>query len=136
MREPLARILAALSTAMVVGLAAVFSLFHNAPGTSPEEPAAHGDPALAKGRVAYDRLGCGGCHAIGGQGNPRSPLDGVGRRHSPEALRDWIFAAESVQPRLSASITRMKRTYASLPEDELQALVAYLATLETPTEAR
>ena len=136
MRERLAQILAALSAAIVVVLAAVFSMLHNAPGVAPGAVTQSESPGLAAGRAAYDRHGCAGCHAIGGQGNPRGPLDGVGRRRSPEALRDWIIASEGVRPNLSASVARMKQTYASLPAQELQALVDYLASLQAPGESR
>ena len=136
MRQRLAQILAALTAAIVVALAAAFSFVQNAPreASAPVAPAA--PPASAAGRAAFERLGCAGCHAIGGLGNPRHPLDGVGARRSRAALRDWIVAAEGVRPQLSASVARMKQTYAALPGDELQALVDYLAGLQAAAPSR
>ncbi len=143
MRERLAEIFAALSAAIVVVLAAVFSLLHNAPAQQDASADARQvtqqtetPSRIAAGRAAYDRHGCGGCHAIGGQGNPRSSLDGVGQRRSPEALRDWIVASDSVRTRLSASVVRMKQAYAALPAEELQALVDYLASIQAPVGSR
>lgn len=143
MRERLARILAALSAVIVVVLSAVFSLLHN----TPAQQDASGDARQASqqtrnllrtaaGRAIFDQHGCGGCHSIAGQGNPRVPLDGVGKRRSPEELRDWIVAAESVRPSLSASVVKRKQTYAALPEQELQALVDYLSGLQSAAESR
>lgn len=142
MRELLAKSLASLTAIIVVGLAAVFSLVHNAPGARDVRPEAQESapqfrsPIVATGRAAYDRNGCGGCHAIGGQGNPRSPLDGVGRRLAPDAIRDWMVASDKVRPRLSAAVARIKQRYAALPEEELQAMVDYLASLHAPVDIR
>jgi mono/diheme cytochrome c family protein len=129
MRERLAEILAAFTAALVVVLAAAFSLMQNAPREA-SAPAPQADAAvLAAGREAYARHGCAGCHAIAGEGNPRFPLDGVGARLAPPALRDWIVASEAVRPQLPASAARLKQRYAALPPEELQALVDYLASL-------
>jgi mono/diheme cytochrome c family protein len=142
MRELLAKTLAALTAVTVVGLAAVFSLVHNAPGPQeapPEVRTAASQPQVppaAAGRAAYDRNGCAGCHAIGGEGNPRNPLDGVGQRLAPDAIRDWIVASDKVRPRLSAAVVRIKQTYAALSGEELQAMVDYLASLHAPADIR
>jgi mono/diheme cytochrome c family protein len=127
MRELLARALAVLTGLFVVALAAAFSLVQNgatgsrAPPPTPAEEAA--------GRAAYDELGCSGCHAIGGEGNPRSALDGVGARLAPGEIRAWIVASQEVRPRLSGAVARIKQTYATLPEERMNALVGYLASL-------
>lgn len=131
MRELLAKSLAALTAVIVVGLAAAFSVVHNAPDPQAALPAVSSSlpPPAAAQRTAYDRHGCAGCHSIGGQGNPRNPLDGVGQRLEPAAIRDWIIAAEGVRSQLSPAVARIKQTYAALPEAELQAMVDYLAGL-------
>jgi len=127
MREQLAMILAAVIAMVVVIIAAVFSLLHNAPVSR------EAVPDTSAGRVIYERLDCSGCHSISGQGNPRTPLDGVALKYSPEQLRDWVTAADSVRPLLPASVARIKQSYASLPEQEFQSLLDYLETLKTPT---
>ena len=142
MRERLAIILASLSAIIVVILAASFSLLHNAPKqrgfVSQDLTMA---PKIqttsnAAGRAVYEKLGCEGCHSIGGQGNPRIPLDGVGLHRSPKELRDWVIAAESVRPKLSASVARMKQSYASTPDEELKALLDYLANQRDSSGSR
>ena len=115
-------------------LAAAFSLAQNVPGRKavpPHAPLAP-TPSAAAGRAAYDEHGCAGCHSIGGQGNPRSPLDGVGGRLAREEILDWIVASDKVRPRLMAGVARIKQTYATLPEEELRSMVEYLAGLRTP----
>jgi mono/diheme cytochrome c family protein len=134
MREFLAKVLAALTAALVVALAAAFSLAQNAPSRKEARPAAAGPrapapAAAAAGRAAYEEHGCAGCHSITGQGNPRSPLDGVGARLARGEIRDWIVASESVRPRLAAGVARIKQGYSAIPEEELQAMVDYLAAL-------
>jgi len=129
MRELLARILATLTALAVVGLAAGFSLLQNIPGREeaqrPAAPAAEAE-RFAAGRAAFDRNGCGGCHSIGGHGNPRSPLDGVGGRLDRDSIRDWIIAADRISKRLTSGVVRMKQSYAALPDQDLRALVDLL----------
>jgi len=141
MRKRLAEILAALSAIIVIFLAAVFSFLHNAQvrndtliNTQQVMPQSQTSLHNALGRNVYNKLGCSGCHSVGGQGNPRVPLDGVGQRRSPEELHDWIIAGESVRPQLSASVVRMKQSYASIPEEEFQELLDYLTSLRVPSE--
>lgn len=62
---------------------------------------------------------CRMCHAIEGEGNIRSPLDGVGDRLSEEDIRLWIVAPQEMNPAVA------KRGY-HLSEEDLDALVAYL----------
>ncbi len=142
MRERLAIILASLSAIIVVILAAGFSLLHNAPK---QQGFASQDLTMAPrnqttfnaaGRAVYEKLGCEGCHSIGGQGNPRIPLDGVGLHRTPKELRDWVVAADSVRSQLSASVVRMKQSYASMPEEELKVLLDYLANQRAPSDSR
>ncbi len=40
-------------------------------------------PSPTKGEEIYRRLGCPACHSVGGAGNHRYPLDGVGSRLTP-----------------------------------------------------
>lgn len=93
----------------------------------PVEPV---DPVEAeRGRALFADQGCTRCHAAGGAGNPRSPLDGVGGRRTREELEDWIVAAPSVRRQLSGSAARAKEAYADLAPEDLDALTAYLSTL-------
>jgi len=136
MREMLAKVLAMVTALVVTVLAAAFSLAQNGwdgrrDAAAPVRQAAAPGPIEA-GKLAYQRHGCARCHAIAGQGNPRSPLDGVGARRSAAEIRDWTVAAPGVSPRLAPGIAALKRRYADLPEAELAALVAYLESLREP----
>jgi mono/diheme cytochrome c family protein len=83
-----------------------------------------------RGRLVYSRNGCATCHSIAGEGNPRYPLDGTGDRWEPDELRAWITGSGLAADLLNDAIRRRKQRYASLPEEDLSALVAYLAQLK------
>lgn len=100
-------------------------------------PAAEPDAALeARGRDAFLSHGCGACHTI--RGTPAEGLVGpdlthVGARptlgagllpNTPETLRAWIARPEQLKPG-----ARMP-AFAMLPDEELDAIAAYLDSLE------
>jgi mono/diheme cytochrome c family protein len=130
LRETKARLLAGFTTVLVVALAALFSVLNNPAGSSAHaqasKPAQKADPRVAAGRAAYERLGCGSCHAIGGKGNADSPLDAVGARHDAATLRDWVIGGE--RAKLPPSLAKRKARYAADPD--IDAVVAYLQTLK------
>jgi len=80
------------------------------------------EPSTPPGRRVYDREACAMCHSIGGKGNRRRPLDGVGGRLPREDIRRWIVSPQEMDANVR------KKAY-RLSEDELDALVDYLAGL-------
>lgn len=134
MREKLARWVALLTVIGTVSLALRFAWVHNPPPTTtaapPDEPPeALLTPLAEAGRVVYEAQRCASCHSIAGAGSPRYPLDGVGSRHTPQAMAAWIVGAAEIADALPASVVRRKQRYAELPPHELEALVAYLLSL-------
>jgi mono/diheme cytochrome c family protein len=143
MRILLARLLVAVTGLLIVALAILFALLRSPrndvrPGTP--EPVAETTPEpgvppaagtedvsrqapraamIARGRAVYVEQRCGVCHSIGGEGNTRSPLDGVGARLTEKEIRLWIVAPQEMNPAVR------KRPF-RLSEDDLNALVAYL----------
>lgn len=140
MREIAAKWVAVLIGLLVVALAAAFAWRENTtrsplPTAVPAEPPPRidVDPEVARrGARVFDDAGCARCHAVGGSGNPRSPLDGVGARLTLEEIRARIVAAPSARDGLSRSVIRTKEGYAELPDPDLEALAAWLATLREP----
>jgi mono/diheme cytochrome c family protein len=119
---------------MVLLLSVGFAALQN-PSTAaaPAPTTISATPDTAAGRRVYDANGCAACHAVAGQGNPRSPLDGIGSRLGSEEIRQWIVGDEAVQDDLSPRALKAKREYAALPAADLDALVAYLqALVESP----
>jgi mono/diheme cytochrome c family protein len=74
---------------------------------------------IARGRAVYVAQRCRVCHSIDGEGNTRSPLDGVSGRLTEKEIRLWIIAPQEMNPAVA------KRGY-QLSEEDLNALVAYL----------
>ena len=76
------------------------------------------------GKAVYTAQKCQMCHSIAGEGNKKSPLDGVGKKLSAADLRKWVVA-----PKEMKADSKMK-AYPNLPAKELDALVAYMQTLK------
>lgn len=91
---------------------------------------------LRRGAVLFEQVGCGGCHAIRGTaaaGTIGPDLTHLASRRTlaagilpnePAALRRWIAAADTIKPGV-----RMP-SFGMLPAADLDAIVAYLASLE------
>jgi len=143
LRESRALGLALATAAAVVALAALFATLRNpggvergrpvadrAPSTLAQPPGAAApgstpDPRrLAAGRAAFARLDCTRCHAMEGQGNPDTPLDGVGARLDAAALRHWTLGTGPAADELPRGILRAKQRAAG--DTELDALIDYL----------
>jgi mono/diheme cytochrome c family protein len=86
---------------------------------------------VAAGRRLYVEEKCSVCHQVAGEGNKRFPLDGVGRRLTPQQIRRWFTHTAEMEARLAKlpAIRMSSRKYSFSPA-ELDALVAYLKTLK------
>ena len=88
-------------------------------------PASSGpaDPNLSaeerRGADLITRTGCLACHRLDGEGQskPGSDLTGVGARRTAAQLRESLVKPPTPMP-----------PYTSLPADDIDALVAYLAS--------
>jgi len=85
----------------------------------------------AKGAKVYADQKCQMCHSIAGKGSAKGPLDDVGSKLKAEEIREWIvdpvgMTAKTKAPRKPA----MPAKYKTLPKEDLDALVAYLASLK------
>jgi mono/diheme cytochrome c family protein len=150
MREKIAKAVIVLTVSLLAALSFIFALLHNPDAPSadrdraerpvPSFPILESSPietdpskanAILAGRDVYGREGCATCHSIAGAGNPRSPLDGAGDRWEPDELESWTTGRGFAAELLPGGIVRRKQRYGSMPEEDLKALVAYLATLES-----
>src|SRR5262249_37748512 len=91
---------------------------------SPSKPL---DPALVQaGKMVYEKNGCSGCHAIGGQGGAVGPpLNGEGTR-KPDL--DWQIR----HLKDPASVTKgaTMPPYKQLSDKDLRALATFLLSLK------
>jgi mono/diheme cytochrome c family protein len=84
-----------------------------------------------RGQEVYTAQKCQVCHAIAGKGSKTNPLDGVGAKLSADDIRQWItHPTEMTAKAKSTKKPPMPAKYASLPAADLDALVAYLASLK------
>jgi len=86
---------------------------------------------VKKGEAVYAAQKCSLCHQIAGKGNKASPLDGVGAKLSAEDIRQWItHPTEAAAKAKSTKKPPMPAKYGKLPAADLDALVAYMASLK------
>ena len=95
-------------------------------------------PALAgstqdveKGKAVYAAQKCSMCHGIGGVGGKTSALDGVGKKLSEADIRAWIVTPKQMEAKTkSTKKPPMPDRYGKLPAADIDAMVAYLASLK------
>jgi mono/diheme cytochrome c family protein len=107
--------------ARVLIIATLFSLAGAASGAAQDR--------AARGAQVYEAQKCGVCHAIAGKGNAKGALDGVGGKLSAADIRAWIVDAPGMTAKTSAARKPPMKSY-TLPNDDLEALVAYLSALK------
>jgi mono/diheme cytochrome c family protein len=95
-------------------------------------PAAAQDAAtVEKGKAVYAAQKCSVCHTIAGSGNKSSPLDGVGKKLTVDQIREWIVDPKAATAKAkSTKKPLMPEKYSKLPAADLDALVAYMASLK------
>jgi mono/diheme cytochrome c family protein len=98
---------------------------------TPVAAAGQDEKVIKQGEQVYAAQKCQTCHAIGGKGNKANPLDGVGKKVSADEIRAWIVTpTEMTKKAGSTKKPPMPNKYSKLPAAELDALVAYLASLK------
>jgi mono/diheme cytochrome c family protein len=92
-------------------------------------PAVADDAQIAKGKEVYAAQKCKMCHSIAGEGNKKGALDEVGSKYSVEDLKAWIVDAKGMQEKAKSERKPAMKNY-ELPAADLEALVAYIASLK------
>jgi mono/diheme cytochrome c family protein len=85
----------------------------------------------AAGSKVYADQKCSVCHSIAGKGNAKGALDDVGSKLPASDIRAWIEDAPGMTAKTKAARKPpMPAKYTSLPQADLDALVAYLSSLK------
>jgi mono/diheme cytochrome c family protein len=84
----------------------------------------------AEGEKLYAAQKCSICHAINGKGNVKGPLDGVGSRLTADEIRQWLVDPKAMTEKTKAARKPMMTSYAKLPKEQIDHLVAYVLTLK------
>jgi mono/diheme cytochrome c family protein len=87
------------------------------------------DAKITKGAQIYADQKCAMCHSIGDKGNKKGPLDDVAGKYSLDELRAWIVDAKGMTAKTNAPRKPFMNNY-TLPKEDLDALVAYMASLK------
>ena len=85
---------------------------------------------VERGLKVYADQKCAVCHAIGGKGNAKGPLDDVGRRLSAEEIRQWMNSPAEMTKKTKAERKPPMRAYPSLSKEDVEAVVAYMLSLK------
>jgi mono/diheme cytochrome c family protein len=85
---------------------------------------------IERGQQVYTDQKCMICHSIAGQGNKNGSLDGVGSKLSVDEIRSWLVNAEEMTAKTNATRKPVMKSYTSLTNDDLDALVAYMQSLK------
>lgn len=93
-------------------------------------PAGAQDARIEKGKQVYTAQKCQACHSVAGVGNKKGALDDVGARLKGDDIRQWIVAAPEMAAKAKSDRKPVMKAYATLPKEDLDALVAYLASLK------
>ena len=98
-----------------------------AAGTAAAQDAA----AIKKGTEVYNAQRCQTCHSVAGKGGKAVPLDGVGKKLTVADIKEWItHPTEMTAKTKSTKKPPMPAKYGSIPAADLDALVAYMASLK------
>jgi len=84
--------------------------------------------AAEKGAAVYAASKCATCHALDGKGMAKGPLDGVGSKLTADEIRAWIVTPAEMTKKTGATRKPPMRAYASMPKEDLDALVAFMAS--------
>lgn len=89
-------------------------------------PAAAQD--VKKGEAVYAAQKCAMCHMLDGKGQAKGPLDGVGSKLTPDEIREWIVNPAEMSKKHNATRKPPMRAYPKLSKEDLDALVAFMAS--------
>jgi mono/diheme cytochrome c family protein len=89
---------------------------------------------VAKGKKVYDAASpkCKMCHAIGGEGNAKGSLDGVGSKVKADEIKAWLRTPKEMSAKAKAERKPPMPAYTKekLSDEDLDALAAYLLSLK------
>jgi mono/diheme cytochrome c family protein len=85
---------------------------------------------IERGMKVYADQKCSTCHSIAGRGNAKGALDDAGSRLSADEIRAWLITPAEMTRRVKSERKPPMRAYASLPKEDLDALVAYVGSLK------
>ena len=84
--------------------------------------------AIEKGATVYAAQKCSMCHSLDGKGQAKGPLDGIGTKLTADQIREWMIHPDDMAKKANATRKPPMKAYPNLPKEDLDALVAFLAS--------
>jgi mono/diheme cytochrome c family protein len=86
--------------------------------------------SIERGMKLFGEQKCSMCHSIAGKGNAKGVLDGIGSKLSAKEIHEWLVNPKEMTEKAGATRKPPMKSFASLPTNDLDALVAYILTLK------
>jgi mono/diheme cytochrome c family protein len=83
-----------------------------------------------RGKAVFAEQHCRVCHSVGGVGNAKGPLDGIGSKLKPAEIKEWLTNPKDQAAKAKAERTPPMISFKHLPPEDLDALVAYVGSLK------
>jgi mono/diheme cytochrome c family protein len=83
-----------------------------------------------KGMKTFTAQKCSMCHSVAGKGNPKGPLDEAVATLTADDVRKWLTTPVEMASAAKAERKPAMKSFATLPKDDLDALVAYVLSLK------
>ena len=80
----------------------------------------------SKGETVFAAQKCLVCHSLDGKGMAKGPLDDVGSKLTADEIRQWIVNPADMTAKTKAPRKPVMRAYPNLPNEDLDALVAFM----------
>ena len=93
-------------------------------------PAFAQNQAVEKGMKVFADQKCSLCHSVAGKGNPKGPLEDGVAKFSTDEIHEWLVNPQAMRDKTGADRKPAMKSFATLPKDDLDALVAYLVSLK------
>ena len=84
---------------------------------------------IERGKAVFAERKCKVCHSIAGEGNSKGSLDGVGKLGADE-VKQWLLSPKEMAEKAKAARKPPMKAFTDLPPGDMDALVAYLLTLQ------
>jgi mono/diheme cytochrome c family protein len=85
---------------------------------------------IERGKQVYVEQKCKLCHSIGGEGNAKGALDGVGTKLKADEIKQWIINPQAMTEKTKATRKPPMKAYPNLSAEDVDCLVAYMESLK------
>ena len=84
--------------------------------------------SVEKGAALFAAQKCTLCHSLDGKGSAKGALDGIGSKLRAEEIRQWLMSPVEMAAKANATRKPPMKSFSTLPKEDLDALVAFLAS--------